>query len=199
MTGNEIPRKSGAEGFAACHRISHGLSASAVRMKKVPYDLIVIGSGPGGYSAAIRAGQYGLKTALVEKQARLGGTCLLVGCIPTKVPAADRRRLGALRPFRPGRHPLRESAPGLSQGEGPQGRHRQQAFQRRRHAAQARQGGAHRGLRHAQGRRQGGGEVRRRRRKPWRPRTSSSPPVRRPACCPAWSPTRNSSSPTSRF
>ncbi len=53
-------------------------------MKKVPYDLVVIGSGPGGYSAAIRAGQYGLKTALVEKQARLGGTCLLVGCIPTK-------------------------------------------------------------------------------------------------------------------
>jgi dihydrolipoamide dehydrogenase len=54
------------------------------RMKKVPYDLVVIGSGPGGYSAAIRAGQYGLKTALVERQARLGGTCLLVGCIPTK-------------------------------------------------------------------------------------------------------------------
>jgi dihydrolipoamide dehydrogenase len=50
----------------------------------VPYDLIVIGSGPGGYSAAIRAGQYGLKTALIEKQAKLGGTCLLVGCIPTK-------------------------------------------------------------------------------------------------------------------
>ena len=53
-------------------------------MEKVSYDLIVIGSGPGGYSAAIRAGQYGLKTALIEKQARLGGTCLLVGCIPTK-------------------------------------------------------------------------------------------------------------------
>ena len=53
-------------------------------MEKVPYDLVVVGSGPGGYSAAIRAGQYGLKTALVEKQARLGGTCLLVGCIPTK-------------------------------------------------------------------------------------------------------------------
>jgi dihydrolipoamide dehydrogenase len=50
----------------------------------VPYDLVVIGSGPGGYSAAIRAGQYGLKTALIEKQAKLGGTCLLVGCIPTK-------------------------------------------------------------------------------------------------------------------
>ena len=50
----------------------------------MPHDLIVIGSGPGGYSAAIRAGQFGLKTALVEKQPRLGGTCLLVGCIPTK-------------------------------------------------------------------------------------------------------------------
>jgi dihydrolipoamide dehydrogenase len=48
------------------------------------YDVIIIGSGPGGYSAAVRAGQYGLKTALVEKDPRLGGTCLLVGCIPTK-------------------------------------------------------------------------------------------------------------------
>ena len=48
------------------------------------YDVIVIGSGPGGYSAAIRAGQYGLKTALVEKHTKLGGTCLHVGCIPTK-------------------------------------------------------------------------------------------------------------------
>jgi dihydrolipoamide dehydrogenase len=48
------------------------------------YDIAVIGSGPGGYSAAVRAGQYGLKTALIEKQQRLGGTCLLVGCIPTK-------------------------------------------------------------------------------------------------------------------
>lgn len=48
------------------------------------YDLIVIGSGPGGYSAAIRAGQYGLKTALIEKSPFLGGTCLHVGCVPTK-------------------------------------------------------------------------------------------------------------------
>jgi dihydrolipoamide dehydrogenase len=48
------------------------------------YDLIVIGSGPGGYSAAIRAGQYGLKTALIEKSPYLGGTCLHVGCVPTK-------------------------------------------------------------------------------------------------------------------
>ena len=48
------------------------------------YDLIVIGSGPGGYSAAVRAAQYGLKTAIVEKDNKLGGACLHVGCIPTK-------------------------------------------------------------------------------------------------------------------
>jgi dihydrolipoamide dehydrogenase len=49
------------------------------------YDLVIIGSGPGGYVAAIRAAQYGLKTAVVEKDPFLGGTCLHVGCIPTKV------------------------------------------------------------------------------------------------------------------
>jgi len=50
----------------------------------MPYDVIVIGSGPGGYSAAVRAAQYGLKTAIIEKDKMLGGTCLHVGCIPTK-------------------------------------------------------------------------------------------------------------------
>ncbi|REJ74082.1 MAG: dihydrolipoyl dehydrogenase [Acidobacteria bacterium] len=48
------------------------------------YDLVVIGSGPGGYVAAIRAAQLGLSTALVEKDAQFGGTCLHRGCIPTK-------------------------------------------------------------------------------------------------------------------
>src|SRR5262252_8294274 len=48
------------------------------------YDVIVIGAGTGGYVAAIRAAQLGLKTAVIEKQKALGGTCLLVGCIPTK-------------------------------------------------------------------------------------------------------------------
>jgi dihydrolipoyl dehydrogenase len=48
------------------------------------YDVAIIGSGPAGYTSAIRAGQYGLKTALIEKNAKLGGTCLHVGCIPTK-------------------------------------------------------------------------------------------------------------------
>ena len=48
------------------------------------YDVAIIGSGPAGYTAAIRAGQLGLKAALIEKDSYLGGTCLHVGCIPTK-------------------------------------------------------------------------------------------------------------------
>src|ERR1700722_6922004 len=48
------------------------------------FDLVVIGSGPGGYVAAIRAAQLGKKVACVEKRATLGGTCLNVGCIPSK-------------------------------------------------------------------------------------------------------------------
>ena len=48
------------------------------------FDLVIIGGGPGGYNCAIRAGQLGLKTAIVEKRGKLGGTCLNVGCIPSK-------------------------------------------------------------------------------------------------------------------
>ena len=48
------------------------------------YDLVVIGAGPGGYVCAIRAAQLGLKTAVVEKEATFGGTCLNIGCIPSK-------------------------------------------------------------------------------------------------------------------
>ena len=53
-------------------------------MPETIYDVAIIGAGPGGYTAAFRAGQLGLKTALIEKDQRLGGTCLQVGCIPTK-------------------------------------------------------------------------------------------------------------------
>ncbi|CAA6689863.1 MULTISPECIES: dihydrolipoyl dehydrogenase [unclassified Lentimonas] len=53
-------------------------------MSENNFDLVVIGSGPGGYVAAIRGAQLGLKTALVEKSKTLGGTCLNVGCIPSK-------------------------------------------------------------------------------------------------------------------
>ena len=48
------------------------------------YDVVIIGGGPGGYNAAIRAGQLGLKTAIVEGRGKLGGTCLNVGCMPSK-------------------------------------------------------------------------------------------------------------------
>ena len=50
------------------------------------FDVTIIGSGPGGYVAAIRCAQLGLKTALIEKNPTLGGTCLNVGCIPSKAP-----------------------------------------------------------------------------------------------------------------
>lgn len=48
------------------------------------YDVAVIGSGPGGYVAAIRCAQLGMKTAIIEKYSNMGGTCLNVGCIPSK-------------------------------------------------------------------------------------------------------------------
>ena len=48
------------------------------------YDLVVIGTGPGGYVCAVRAAQLGMKVAVVEKDATLGGTCLNVGCMPSK-------------------------------------------------------------------------------------------------------------------
>src|SRR5512146_3067918 len=48
------------------------------------YDVIIIGAGPGGYVAAIRAAQLGMSVACVEKRASLGGTCLNIGCIPSK-------------------------------------------------------------------------------------------------------------------
>jgi pyruvate/2-oxoglutarate dehydrogenase complex dihydrolipoamide dehydrogenase (E3) component len=48
------------------------------------YDVIIIGSGPGGYVCAIKAAQLGLKVAVIEKRATFGGTCLNIGCIPSK-------------------------------------------------------------------------------------------------------------------
>ncbi|MGC2636763.1 MAG: dihydrolipoyl dehydrogenase [Acidobacteriaceae bacterium] len=53
-------------------------------MAETIYDVAILGGGPAGYTAAIRAGQYGLKVALIEASEKLGGTCLHVGCIPTK-------------------------------------------------------------------------------------------------------------------
>ena len=52
--------------------------------KKMRYDLVVLGGGPGGYTAAFRAADLGLKVCLAEEKKRLGGVCLNVGCIPSK-------------------------------------------------------------------------------------------------------------------
>merc|ERR1719266_2283832 len=60
------------------------LAARAMSTASGEYDVVVVGGGPGGYVAAIKAGQLGLKTACVEGRGRLGGTCLNVGCIPSK-------------------------------------------------------------------------------------------------------------------
>jgi pyruvate/2-oxoglutarate dehydrogenase complex dihydrolipoamide dehydrogenase (E3) component len=67
-SGNHLASKSGGVGLAETPK----------------YDMVIIGSGPGGYVAAIRAGQLGLKTLIVEKDDKFGGACLHVGCIPTK-------------------------------------------------------------------------------------------------------------------
>ncbi|CAM9422103.1 unnamed protein product [Chrysoparadoxa australica] len=61
-----------------------GQSARAMSSETGPYDVVIVGGGPGGYVAAIKASQLGLKTACVESRGTLGGTCLNVGCIPSK-------------------------------------------------------------------------------------------------------------------
>ena len=76
------------------------------------YDLVVIGAGPGGYVAAIRAAQLGMKVAGVEKRASLGGTCLNVGCIPSKA-MLDSSELYHLARERFGRHGIKVDGLGL--------------------------------------------------------------------------------------
>ena len=66
-------------------------------MERKEYDLVIIGGGPGGYVAAIRAAQLGLKTACVESRETLGGTCLNVGCIPSKALLESTARLAEAR------------------------------------------------------------------------------------------------------
>ncbi|WP_342633333.1 dihydrolipoyl dehydrogenase [Phyllobacterium bourgognense] len=60
------------------------MATSQEKESIMPYDVVVIGTGPGGYVCAIKAAQLGLKTAVIEKRATFGGTCLNIGCIPSK-------------------------------------------------------------------------------------------------------------------
>src|SRR3954447_8293379 len=76
------------------------------------YDLVVIGSGPGGYVAAIRAAQLGMKVACVEKRATLGGTCLNIGCIPSKA-LLDSSELYHLAQAKFARHGIKVDGLGL--------------------------------------------------------------------------------------
>src|SRR6516225_9346756 len=64
-------------------------------------DVAVLGGGPGGYTAAIRAAQLGAKTICIEKESELGGTCLRVGCIPTKAWVQTAHALHAIREIDP--------------------------------------------------------------------------------------------------
>src|SRR5947209_15363680 len=76
------------------------------------FDLVVIGAGPGGYTAAIRAAQLGMKVAVVDKRPTLGGTCLNVGCIPSKA-LLDSSELYVLARSRFARHGIQVGDVGL--------------------------------------------------------------------------------------
>jgi dihydrolipoamide dehydrogenase len=80
-------------------------------MAQEDFDLIIVGSGPGGYVAGIRAGQLGLKVAVVEKDPKLGGTCLHRGCIPTKALLHTAALLDEIRGV--AEHGIQVSAPTL--------------------------------------------------------------------------------------
>src|SRR5437763_14235646 len=77
------------------------------------FDLIVIGAGPGGYVAAIRAAQLGMKVACIEKRGALGGTCLNVGCIPSKA-LLDSSEMYAQSRSHFSRHAIRVAEPKLN-------------------------------------------------------------------------------------
>ncbi|MGE5258723.1 MAG: dihydrolipoyl dehydrogenase [Hyphomicrobiales bacterium] len=80
-----------------------------------PYDVVVIGGGPGGYTAAARAAQLGLKTACVEQRPRLGGVCLNVGCIPSKA-LLDSSEYFHLAKTRLGEHGIQTAEPAMDIG-----------------------------------------------------------------------------------
>ena len=95
-----------------------------------PFDVAIIGAGPGGYVAAIRASQLGLKAAVIERDSRFGGTCTLRGCIPTKALLRDAHLLHEVKKavqqglVQDRRHRIR-----FREDSGPQERHHRQVQQ----------------------------------------------------------------------
>eukprot|EP01071_Lankesteria_metandrocarpae_P003158 Lankesteria_metandrocarpae@DN2795_c0_g1_i2.p2 len=67
-----------------CSMLSRVAALRSLTTEATTYDVAVVGGGPGGYVAAIKAAQLGMKTVCIEKRGTLGGTCLNVGCIPSK-------------------------------------------------------------------------------------------------------------------
>ena len=157
------------------------------------YDLIVIGTGPGGYVCAIRAAQLGMKTAVVEKRATLGGTCLNVGCIPSKA------LLHASELFEEAGHSLRRAWASRSaaearsaammafKDEGVDGNVKGVEFLFKKNKIDIVQRHRRASRRRARSR----SRARTARRRCWRRRTSSSPPARTSRRCPASTSTRS--------
>ena len=182
-----------AEAVAGRARRAASPSCSLSSMKKKDaymaneYDVVVIGSGTGGYVAAIRAAQLGLKTAVVERAPVLGGTCLNWGCIPTKALLEHAHALKVAQDWKEWGLTLGEAAIGIDMDAGPgaQGQDRQGPDRRHRVPVQEEQDRLDQG--HRPARRQGHGRDhrRRQRRRSRRGRRSSSPPARSRAACPA--------------
>ena len=176
-------------------RLLLGVLKGSSAMANEPYDLVVIGAGPGGYVAAIRAAQLGLKVACVEKRATLGGTCLNVGCIPSKALLHSSR---AVRGGGPRVSPCTASRSARRSSTSPSMMKRKDEVvgatdQGRRVPVQEEQGRLGQGHRphRRPGQGRGVGRGRRGRRTRWRPRTSSSPPARSRRRCRASPSTRS--------
>src|SRR5436190_20422988 len=78
-----------AEGYRRKVRPPAPRRAFRYLLKEMPLDIAIIGAGPGGYVAAIRAAQLGLSVTVIDRDSRFGGTCTLRGCIPTKALLRD--------------------------------------------------------------------------------------------------------------
>ena len=117
--------------------------------EQAPFDVAIIGTGPGGYVAAIRAGQLGLKTAVIEKDTRFGGTCLLRGCIPTKALLRDAHLFQEIKKAaQAGLFKTGEVEHRFRKDSGPQERRRRQACERCRLSSSEEQGHGLQRLRH---------------------------------------------------